>query len=293
MTPAIARDAAASRGAEQRLLAVLDGFVAELGSTPLRGRVALDDVLDRDLGIGSLERVELLARLETAFGVRLPDTVLEEAESVRDLLAAVRAAGAPTAGPALAAAPVAAFETGAAAPASAATLLDVLRWHAERDGGRVHVVLCLDDDSERRITYRELWERAGAVAGGLRERGVRPGASVALMLRTEPDFFAAFFGVLRAGAVPVPIYPPARPGRLEEYAARQVKILDNAQARLLLTFPEVTRVAGLLRPRVRSLAAVTTLRELPPARDAPMPDVGADDAALIQYTSGSTGDPKG
>jgi acyl carrier protein len=48
------------------VLALAEAFVAELGSTPVRGRVALDDVLDRDLGIGSLERVELLARLEDA-----------------------------------------------------------------------------------------------------------------------------------------------------------------------------------------------------------------------------------
>ena len=293
MIPTIALDAAASDTAERGVLAVLDGFVAELGTTPLRGRVALDDVLDRDLGIGSLERVELLARLEAAFDVRLPDAVLEEAESVRDLLAAVCGGGPAVAAPAPVAEPAPAFEAGAAAPASARTLLDVLRWHAERDGARVHIVLRLDDESERRITYGQLWEQAGAVAAGLRACGVTPGMSVALMLRTEPDFFSAFFGVLCAGAVPVPIYPPARPGRLEEYAARQVKILDNAQARLLVTFPEVERVAGLLRPRVRSLAAVTTLRDLPPAHAAPTPGVGADDAALIQYTSGSTGDPKG
>jgi acyl-CoA synthetase (AMP-forming)/AMP-acid ligase II len=82
------------------------------------------------------------------------------------------------------------------------------------------------------------------------------------MLRTEPGFFSAFFGVLLAGAVPVPIYPPTRPSHLEEYARRQAKILDNAQARLLVTFPEVERVAGLLRARVRSLTGVTTLERL-------------------------------
>jgi 1-acyl-sn-glycerol-3-phosphate acyltransferase len=113
------------------------------------------------------------------------------------------------------------------------------------------------------------------------------------MLRTEPGFFSAFFGVLLAGAVPVPIYPPTRPSHLQEYAARQVNILDNAQARLLVTFPEAERVAGLLRAHVRSLAGVTTLERLPPAPPGPWPAVGTDDPALIQYTSGSTGDPKG
>ena len=278
-------------GVERRVLAVLDAFVAELGSTPVRGRVALGDVLDRDLGLGSLERVELLARLEQAFGVRLPDAVLEEADTVRDLLSAVLGGGAR---PLTAAVETAASVGGGVpAPESSRTLLDVLRWHAQRDPDRVHVVLRLDDDHERRLTYGELWAAAGGVAAGLRARGVEPGTSVALMLRTEPDFFSAFFGVLLAGAVPVPIYPPARPGRLEEYASRQVKILDNAQARLLVTFPEVERVAGLLRPRVRSLAAVTTVPALTAAGAPTPPEVGTDDTALIQYTSGSTGDPKG
>ena len=277
---------------EQRVLALVDGFVSELGSTPVRGRVALDDVLDRDLGVGSLERVELLARLEDAFGVRFPDSVLSEADSVRDLAGAVLAGGGPTI--------VATVETaarivaaGAAAPDSALTLVEVLRWHAERDPGRAHLWLRLDDENEQRITYGELWARAGLVAGGLRARGVERGDAIALMLRTEPDFFSAFFGVLLAGAVPVPIYPPTRPSRLEEYAARQVKILDNAQARLLVTFPEVERVAGLLRARVPSLRGVTTLSRLPSAPTVPPPTILGDDAALIQYTSGSTGDPKG
>jgi 1-acyl-sn-glycerol-3-phosphate acyltransferase len=277
--------------AEDRVLALLDLFVAELGTTPVRGRVALDDRLDRDLGLGSLERVELLARIEDAFGLRLPDSVLGEAETGRDLVAAVHAGGGPTLVPVpTAAAP---RTGGTPAPDSAGTLVEVLRWHAERDPGRVHLVLQLDDEHEEAITYGRLWSEAGAVARGLRARGIERGDAVSLMLRTERAFFTAFFGVLLAGAVPVPIYPPARPGRLEEYAARQVKILDNAQARLLVTFPEVERVAGLLRARVPSLKGVTTLARLPAAPEGRPVGVGTDDPALIQYTSGSTGDPKG
>jgi fatty-acyl-CoA synthase len=272
------------------VLAVADAFVSELGTTPVRGRVALGDVLDRDLGIGSLERVELLARLEDAFGVRFPDAILGEAESVRDLVEAVLTGG--VSGEA-AVAPALPIAAGGAASATADTLVDVLRWHAERDPHQVHLLLRLEDESEQPITYGELWAQASAVAGGLRAQGVERGDSIALMLRTEPGFFSAFFGVLLAGAVPVPIYPPTRPARLEEYAARQVKILDNARARLLITFPEVQGVAGLLRAQVRSLRGATTLARLMSAPSlAPAPIV-TDDAALIQYTSGSTGDPKG
>lgn len=76
------------------------------------------------------------------------------------------------------------------------------------------------------------------------------------MLRTEPAFFTAFFGVLLAGGVPVPIYPPFRLDQLEEYARRQVEILRNAEARWLLTFPEAERNGRLLRTRVDTLRGV-------------------------------------
>jgi len=266
--------------------------VTELQGALAPAGISLDQSLERDLGIGSLERVELLLRLEQAFGVRLSDAAMMEAESPRDLVRAILTAapGAPERVPA----PRAPLVAGTAAPAAADTLVDALRWHVERAPERVHVFLREEDGAERPITYRALWERARAVSAGLSERGVERGETVALMLRTEEPFFAAFFGVLLAGAIPVPIYPPFRPDRIEEYARRQLGILTNAEARLLITFAEAERVAALLRPRAAALRAVTSVDELTRAAARP-PAAGAAaaDPALIQYTSGSTGDPKG
>ncbi|MDE2058488.1 MAG: AMP-binding protein [candidate division NC10 bacterium] len=277
---------------EHRVLTIVEELVAELGGPAFRGPVTLQSALDRDLSIGSLERVELLVRLEEAFGVMLPDTVMAEAESPHDLAEAIRAA-APTK-------PEIVHETrppispGVAAPSDARTLVEVLRWHAEAHPERTHVFLRRDDGTETPIRYGALWNQAVAVAAGLRQQGIGPGHSVALMLRTEAAFFEAFFGALLAGAVPVPIYPPFRLDRLEEYARRQVRILHNAEARLLITFGEVERVARLLRGRVPSLEEVTTVERLSlPEAGMSAPRRLSDDTALVQYTSGSTGDPKG
>jgi 1-acyl-sn-glycerol-3-phosphate acyltransferase len=277
---------------EREVLAVLTGLLAELGGARAQGRVALDDALERDLGLGSLERVELLVRLERAFGVRLPDAVMAEAVSARDLVAALLSgATAPAEGVPERAGPV---PPGVAAPASTRTLDEVLRWHAERNPERITVSVRDDDGAEHEISYGRLWRRAAAIAAGLVERGLEPGERVALMLRTEPAFFEAFFGVLVAGGVPVPIYPPFRPDQIEEYARRQTGILQNAEARWLVTFPAAVRVAGLLRPRLPCLKEVLTADAL--AVDGALFSGvrrAASDPALIQYTSGSTGEPKG
>ncbi len=279
------------------VLEVVRSLVAELNPERLGRTIGLDDSLTRELALGSLERVELLLRLEQATGVRLDEAALADADSPRQLLAALTAhAAAPATDQD--------FSTTQAAPATqgpgrgasttARTLVDVLRWHAEATPDRVHLHLREEDGRERPVTYGGLWREGAAVAAGLTARQVAPGDRVALLLRTEVAFFQAFFGVLLAGAVPVPLYPPFRADGLEEYARRQSGILRNAGARVLLTFAEAERVARLLRPLAPSLSDVTTVEGLRHDVQAlAVPNIGATDLALIQYTSGSTGMPKG
>ena len=274
------------------VLEVVSTLVDELGGRPGDRPVGLDDALDRDLGIGSLERVELLLRLEQRFGVRLADAVMAEAVSPRDLGSAIR--GAVPASIEAPAPPHAPLGDAPPAPAGARSLVDALAWHANARPERVHVFLRDEDGRERPITYGGLWREAGRVAAALRDRKLGRGDTVAIMLRTEEAFFHAFFGVLLAGAVPVPIYPPFRRDLLEDYARRQIGILRNAEARAILTFADAERVASLLSarvPSVRHVVAAATIVE----SDRPGPATVAvpGDPALIQYTSGSTGEPKG
>src|SRR5690242_15181268 len=74
---------------EESVLEVVRELVAELGHESAVRSASVASHLDRDLGLGSLERVELLLRLEKSFGARLDETVLASADTVQDLIAAL------------------------------------------------------------------------------------------------------------------------------------------------------------------------------------------------------------
>ena len=149
------------------------------------------------------------------------------------------------------------------------------------------------DESETSLGWDMVRARAAQVAGALAEMGVRPAERVALVLPTGPEFMDAFFGTLLAGAVPVPLYPPVRLGRLAEYHAATARMLRLSGAVLLLSDARVGRLLGEAVRRAgprhghRTVSALRDSGAKPIARSA-----GAEALALVQFSSGSTVDPK-
>ena len=276
-----------------RLLAIVKELALELHPNRAES-VTLDSSLDRDLGFDSLGRVELLVRIERAFDITLPETVFATSETPRDLLRAVLGAGGQSVH--TPAAEVAEMVLGRTEglPHEARTLVDVLDWHAEAHPDRPHIRFYQDDGRGDIITYGALHEGARRMAAGLQRMGLRPGETVAIMLPTGADYFHCFFGILLAGGIPVAMYPSGRISQIEEHLRRHAAILANALACALITVPEAARFGRLLKAQVETLRDVVTPEDLSTTEESlQLPAVGAADIAFLQYTSGSTGDPKG
>jgi 1-acyl-sn-glycerol-3-phosphate acyltransferase len=274
-------------GAEQKLRLLLSDFAVEPGTCRhLHGLTA-------QLGLDSISRLALLERLDGAFPGRFHERDVLEAETVTDLFARLQRVvrSEPSALPL----PVPqSLATGLRSipQADVQTLTQVLRFHAAAQPARVHARFVGDDQGGVELSYGGLFDDAAHLAAGLTKAGIQRGDRVALMLPTGPDYLRSFWAALLVGAVPVPLYPPSRPAQLEEHLARQERILENARAALMITVREALPFTRAMK-RWLSLRVVTTAEDLREAHAVPVVDVQPEELALLQYTSGSTGDPKG
>jgi 1-acyl-sn-glycerol-3-phosphate acyltransferase len=256
-------------------------------------RAALDSSLERDLSLDSLARVELVLRVERAFDVSLPERALYAAETPRDLLRLIHGSrGVRRAEPEKGIRSLVQAEPGAIA-CEAETLLAALDWHVATHPDRLQVHL-YTEAGEEELSYAAIRRGAAACASRIAAHGLQPGQTAAIMLPTGRDYLFSFFGILMAGGVPVPLYPPARPAQIEEHLRRHAGILGNCRAAMLITIPEAKTVALLLRSQVQSLQQVLMPEDLAggDAEFTPLP-ANPGDIAFLQYTSGSTGNPKG
>lgn len=280
---------------ETELIRISRDFLGELQAERALQAISLDASLERDLGIDSLGKVELFHRIEKKFSIKLPEMAMIEVNSLRDLAKII-----------IQKTPEQAFEPESGLYSkgleslsidlsSLTTLTDVLSSHATNVPKRPHIYLQNETGEEQIITYKQLFNEATDIARGLYQRGIEQGETIAIMLPTSAEFFYSFIGILMIGAIPVPIYPPFRLDQIEEYAKRQAKTLNNAEARILITFSRAEALSGILKSFIPSLIEVTTANNLKTSSIDSLPALSIKNnmPALIQYTSGSTGDPKG
>jgi fatty-acyl-CoA synthase len=143
----------------------------------------------------------------------------------------------------------------------------------------------------RWLSYGELLARARGVAGALQVRDLAPGDRVALVLPTGPEFYDAFFGCVLAGLVPVPLYPPVRLGRLDEYHRRTAAMLRAAGARLVLSDRRIRRLLGRSVESAAPPLGCEAVDALEPG-EPECPPVAPDATAFVQFSSGTTVAPK-
>ena len=249
---------------KQIILEVVEEISNEL--SPLHPSPMPGTELEVELGIGSLERLELVRRLEKRLGRSIDEGPVFEARYVSELLLRISDKDQLTTVPVtLSPRSLPAF------PKGVKNLLEALVYQTEQQSLLPALVL-LEKEAEVALpTYPELLLGARRVSAGLQALGVKPGDKVAVMLPTGVEFFYSFFGILNAGAVAVPLYPPFRLDQLEDFLGRQDAILKNCQAQVLITLSQFRPVVEVMLQRT-TLQVVTSPQALSQSSPGPVYD---------------------
>ncbi|WP_433654421.1 fatty acyl-AMP ligase [Nocardia sp. CA-128927] len=169
--------------------------------------------------------------------------------------------------------------------ARAAATPDEVRFHHLGDG----------DEPTAAMTFPELDRAARATAAHLAEVA-RPGERALLLYAPGLEFVVAFYGCLYAGVIAVPVAPP-QPNKLADSLARLASIVGNSGARLLLTSADIEPLLTPVLAEADGFAALRTVVtdriDQSGADRYSDPGITADTIAHLQYSSGSTGEPKG
>lgn len=142
--------------------------------------------------------------------------------------------------------------------------------------------------------FSELVPAARRRGQALKDRGLVQGDRVALIIPEPEEFVLTFLGATLVGLVPVPMYPPLALGKLDGFMDTAARILNSSGARLLVTTKQVSTILWGLTNKADALEDILVCEKL--KKDGPeaeLADIHEDDPCFLQFTSGSTSDPKG
>ncbi len=173
------------------------------------------------------------------------------------------------------------------------SLAQLLQWRANESPDRVAYRFVGEDESVQEMTYGELDAQARAVAAALMGAGVAASRQPAMLLYAPgPDYVVGLFGCFYAGVPAVPAFPPEQ-ARLTRSLPRLATIIDDAVAGAVLTTSDIgVLLEDWLATTARSPRVIVTDR-LAPGADVLTPPADPKLLALLQYTSGSTSQPRG
>ncbi len=169
-----------------------------------------------------------------------------------------------------------------AEPRTARTLTEMIRRRAALTPEKQYFELYGET-----VTYGRLWEHSARFGAALARGGLKPGDKVCLIYPTCAEFFYTFIGALWIGAIPVPIYPTLG----VEATARIIRDSEAATVTTIGWFRQGVDQSVALAPGVRAVLEPPDLDVA--AQAPPLHSATEDDLAFLQYTSGSTDDPRG
>ncbi len=169
-------------------------------------------------------------------------------------------------------------------PETFSTLIDMLAYRAENNTAKAALTF-----NGQPVSFGEMWQGINQFGAFLLGRGIGRGEPVVVALPNSAEFFSAFYGIQRAGGIAVPVFPEAGAERIFGLAglcgARVIVAPSNLPAGILSKYRDSATGRGL--------SIVTVTESAGASHPATFPDIQPTDIAFLQYTSGSTGNPKG
>ncbi len=150
------------------------------------------------------------------------------------------------------------------------------------------------DGVETEYTFPQIERDTATRAAALQALGLKKGDRIGLIIIEPEDFVLSFYAAIRIGVVPVPMYPPMSFGSLDAYADRTAKVLTACGAKALVASTRLKNILFSQVDKVPSIERFVAAEDLNIAGGEPdYPEITEDDICFLQYTSGSTSDPKG